>query len=396
MNTAIQLQKITLAAAFSFLAVAASAQKVDVKKQFANAANQATFMLSQIPTADTTGNKVSPRTFENGKFKLVKSSDWTSGFFPGELWFLYDYTHDAKWLKQAEVFTAKIEKEQYNKGTHDLGFMINCSFGNAYNATHKEAYKKVLIQAAKSLSTRFNPKTGVIRSWDHNADQWKNPVIIDNMMNLELLFKATRFTGDSTFYKIAVSHADHTLKNHFRADYSSYHVVDYDPETGAVIKKQTHQGYSDESAWARGQAWGLYGFTMCYRETHNKKYLEQAQHIAKFIFSNPTMPKDLVPYWDYNDPQIPNVSRDASAAAITASALYELAGYSKGNDYKQKADRILSSLSSSAYLSPVDQNAGFILLHSTGHRPAKSEIDVPINYADYYYLEALLRSKGLK
>ena len=381
----------------SLLAVtlAVSAQKVDVKKQFANAASQTTYMLSLIPAADTTGNRVSPRTFENGKFKLVKSGDWTSGFFPGELWFLYDYTRDAKWLKQAEIFTAKIEKEQYNKGTHDLGFMINCSFGNAYRLTQKEAYKKVLIQAAKSLSTRFNPKTGVIRSWDHNADQWKNPVIIDNMMNLELLFKATRLTGDSTFYKIAVSHADHTLKNHFRADYSSYHVVDYDPETGAVIKKQTHQGYSDESAWARGQAWGLYGFTMCYRETHDKKYLEQAQHIAKFIFSNPTMPKDLVPYWDYNDPQIPNVSRDASAAAITASALYELAGYSKGNGYKQKADAILYSLST-AYLSPPNQNAGFILLHSTGHRPAKSEIDVPINYADYYYLEALLRSKGLK
>jgi rhamnogalacturonyl hydrolase YesR len=391
MNTTTQLQKITLAAAFSFLAVAASAQKVDVKKQFANAANQTTFMLSQIPTADTTANKVSPRTFENGKFKLVRSNDWTSGFFPGELWFLYDYTHDAKWLKQAEIYTAKIEKEQYNKGTHDLGFMINCSFGNAYRVTQKEAYKKVLIQAAKSLSTRFNPKTGVIRSWDHNADQWKNPVIIDNMMNLELLFKATHLTGDSSFYKIAVSHADHTMKNHFRADYSSYHVVDYDPETGAVIKKQTHQGYSDESAWARGQAWGLYGFTMCYRETHDKKYLEQAQHIAKFIFSNPTMPKDLVPYWDYNDPQIPNVSRDASAAAITASALYELSGYSQGNDYKQKADMILSSLGTS-YLSPADQNAGFILLHSTGHRPAKSEIDVPLNYADYYYLEALLRS----
>ncbi|OCX52506.1 glucuronyl hydrolase [Mucilaginibacter sp. PPCGB 2223] len=382
-----------LTTAVSLLTIAsASAQKVDVKKQFANAANQVTYMLSQIPTADTTGNKVSPRTFENGKFKLVKSSDWTSGFFPGELWFLYDYTRDPKWKQQAEIYTAKIQKEQYNKGTHDLGFMINCSFGNAYRLTDNEAYKKVLIQAAKSLSTRFNPKTGVIRSWDHNADQWKNPVIIDNMMNLELLFKATKLTGDSSFYKIAVSHADHTLKNHFRADYSSYHVVDYDPETGAVIKKQTHQGYSDESAWARGQAWGLYGYTMCYRETHDRKYLEQAQHIAKFIFSNPTMPKDLVPFWDYNDPQIPNISRDASAAAITASALYELSGYVKNSDYREKADKILSSLSSSAYLTPPNQDAGFILLHSTGHRPAKSEIDVPINYADYYYLEALLRS----
>jgi len=388
-----RIQKYILAAAVSVsIITTAPAQKVDVHRQFVNAENQTTFMLGEVAKTDTTGGLVSPRTFENSKFKMVKSNDWTSGFFSGILWYLYDYTRDDKWLKQARIFTAKLGKEQYNKTTHDLGFMINCSYGNGYRLTHNEEYKKVLIQAAKSLSTRFNPKTGVIRSWDHNADKWKNPVIIDNMMNLELLFRASRLTGDSSFYKIAVSHANTTMKNHFRSDYSSYHVVDYDPETGAVLGKMTHQGYSDASAWARGQAWGLYGYTMCYRETGDKKYLLQAQNIAKFIFSNPTLPKDMVPYWDYNDPGIPNVPRDVSAAAIMASALYELAGYSKGNDYKQRADMILRSLSKS-YLSPPNENAGFILLHSTGHKPAKSEIDVPLNYADYYYLEALLRSQ---
>jgi unsaturated chondroitin disaccharide hydrolase len=378
------------------MATSATAQKADVAQEFKSAELQTSYMLNQVKDiVDTSKTLVSPRTFENGKFKMVKSSDWTSGFFPGILWFLYDYTKDERWLTQAKIYTAKIEKEQFNKGTHDLGFMIYCSAGNAFRLTKDEEYKKVIIQAAKSLSTRFNPKTGVIKSWDHSKDKWTNPVIIDNMMNLELLFEATKLTGDSSFYKIAVSHADHTMKNHFRPDYSSYHVVDYNPETGEVIKKTTAQGYADESAWARGQAWGLYGYTVCYRETKDKKYLEQAQKIEKFIFSNPTMPKDLVPYWDYNDPSIPNAPRDVSAATITASALLELSTYSKGNNYKAKANTILYNISQN-YKAPINTNGNFILLHSTGHKPAKSEIDVPLNYADYYYLEALLRSKRMK
>jgi unsaturated chondroitin disaccharide hydrolase len=384
--------KISAVAASLLMSTAAFAQKPNVAKEFKYAEEQTGFMLKQLE-ANTDPLLVSPRTFENGKFKMVKSNDWTSGFFPGQLWFLYEQTKDPKWLEQAKKYTAKIEKEQYNKGTHDLGFIIYCSFGNGYKLTKDPAYKQIIINAAKSLSTRFNPKTGVIKSWDHNKELWTNPVIIDNMMNLELLFEATKLSGDSSFYKIAVSHADHTMKNHFRPDYSSYHVVDYDPETGAVIKKTTHQGYSNESAWARGQAWGLYGFTLCYRETHDKKYLEQAQHIAKFIFSNPTMPKDLIPYWDYNDPTIPNTSKDVSAAAVTASALYELSGYTKNKDYVVKANTILNNLAAN-YKSPLNSNGDFILLHSTGHRPGKSEIDVPLNYADYYYLEALLRSKS--
>ena len=370
----------------------ALSQKVKVKKQFDFIAKQTNYMLEEIQTADQSGGKVSPRTIQDGKLKMVVSKDWTSGFFPGQLWYLYEFTGDDKWLKEAEDFTEKLKKEQYNKGTHDLGFMIFCSYGNGYRLTKKTEYKDVIIQAAKSLSSRFNPETGLIRSWDHHQDVWKFPVIIDNMMNLELLFEATKLSGDSSFYKIAVTHANNTLENHFRPDHSSYHVVDYDPQNGEVRKKMTHQGYADNSAWARGQAWGLYGYTLCYRETKDAKYLEQANKIAAFILDHPNLPKDLIPYWDYNDPAIPNTSRDASAAAITASALYELDGYTGGENYRKTADGILYNLSK-YYQSPLKENKGFLLLHSTGHRPAKSEIDVPINYADYYYVEALLRSR---
>lgn len=387
--------KLKITAALLFAILGANAQKVDVAKAFKSAALQTDILVKNVDSARLIKpNLVSPRTVENGQLKMVVSKDWTSGFFPAELWYFYEYTKDQKWLNLAKKYTEDIKKEQYNRSTHDLGFMIYCPFGNGYRITRDTAYRSVIIQAAKSLSTRFNATAGVIRSWDHNADKWKYPVIIDNMMNLELLFEATKFTGDSSFYKIAVIHANNTLKNHFRPDFSSWHVVDYDVETGQVIKKTTAQGYNNESAWARGQAWGLYGYTLCFRYTKNKAYLAHADAIANFILNNKSTPADGIPYWDYNDPQIPKVSRDASAAAITASALYELAKYSKNAKlYKVAADKILHSLST-AYVSPAGADYGFILEHSTGHRPAKSEIDVPINYADYYYLEALLRYQG--
>jgi len=373
----------------------AKAQKVNVKQAFAAAAKQTDILIKNVDSARLIKpNLVSPRTVEKGQLKMVVSRDWTSGFFPAELWYFYQYTKDRKWLNLARKYTADIKKEQYNRGTHDLGFMIYCPFGNGYRLTNDTAYKGVIIQAAKSLSTRFNKTAGVLKSWDHNGDKWKYPVIIDNMMNLELLFEATKMTGDSSFYKIAVSHADNTIKNHFRPDFSSYHVVDYDTlKSGNILQKLTAQGYANESAWARGQAWALYGYTLCFRETKNKAYLTQADGIADFILNSKITPADGIPYWDYNDPNIPNVSRDASAAAITASALYELAKYSKNaKKYKAAADKILYYLSTK-YTSKIGDNYGFILEHSTGHRPAKSEVDVPINYADYYYLEALLRSK---
>jgi len=338
----------------------------------------------------------SPRTVEKGELKMVSSRDWTSGFFPGELWFLYEFTRKNEWKQKAEAYTANLEREKTNRGTHDMGFKIYCSFGNGYRLTKNAAYRDVIIQAAKTLSTRFNPVTGCIRSWDTNRDKWGYPVIIDNMMNLELLFVATQLTGDSSFYKIAVTHANTTMKNHFRPDHSSYHVVDYDTISGKVVRKNTHQGYADESAWARGQSWGLYGYTMCFRFTKNRKYLEHAENIASFLLTHPNLPKDFVPYWDYNAPNIPNEERDASAASILASGLYELSTYSKkGKMYKEKADKIVESLTNN-YRSPIGENKGFLLVHSVGHMPNKSEINVPIDYADYYYMEAALRSKKLK
>lgn len=373
------------------------AQKIDISAVIQHAEKQTSVMLNEVEKVKASANPelVSPRTLENGELKLVRSQDWTSGFFPGVLWFLYDFTKNNEWKEQAIKFTAEIEKEKTNGRTHDMGFKIYCSVGAGYRITNDPHYKEVIIESAKTLSTRFNPITGVIRSWDHNRDKWVNPVIIDNMMNLELLFAATKLTGDSTYYKIAVSHANNTKKNHFRADYSSYHVVDYNPETGDIIKKTTHQGYSDASAWARGQAWAVYGYTLCYRETGDKAYLTQAENIAGFILNHRNMPKDLVPYYDFDAPGIPNEPRDASAAAVIASGLYELSTFSKnGNYYKQTADKIMYSLNKK-YTSPIGKNKGFILLNSTGSKPFDSEVDVPLNYADYYYMEALLRKKNL-
>jgi rhamnogalacturonyl hydrolase YesR len=270
-----------------------------------------------------------------------------------------------------------------------------CSFGNAVRITPDAGYDSILINSARSLSTRFNPKVGCIRSWNSEPSHFL--VIIDNMMNLELLMYAFEKTHDSSFYHIAVTHANITMKNHFRPDYSSYHVVDYNPATGAVQRKITNQGAADESAWARGQAWGLYGYTMMYRTTGDKKYLEQAKHIADFILHHPNLPSDKIPFWDFNAPGIPNAYRDASAAAIISSALIELAGYTSGNEkneYKNVAATILKNLSSPPYKSKGDEVGGFLLKHSVGNLPAKSEIDVPLSYADYYFVEASMRYLG--
>ena len=418
---------------------------INLPQVFADAEKQTHLLLQQIRTAKAAAGPssagqssaqaaantdlFSPRTIENGQLKLVPSKDWTSGFFPGELWMLYGYTGNNEWKEQAAIFTAGMEKEKTNGTTHDMGFKIYNTFGQGYNLTKDPHYKEVILQSARTLSTRFNPLIGCIRSWDHHRNLWGFPVIIDNMMNLELLFEATRLSGDSSFYKIAVAHANTTMKNHFRSDYSSYHVVDYDTITGKVLKKMTWQGYSDGSAWSRGQAWGLYSYTMCYRETGDKVYLQQAEGIAGFILHHPRLPADKVPYWDFDAPGIPQgsgtdasgsgtgatgagitgpgpgvtgtnnriedtVPRDASAAAVIASGLYELSRYSQhGGEYKAAADKILGSLTSK-YRSLPGANKGFILSHSTGSRPSNSEVDVPINYGDYYYLEALLRSEG--
>ncbi|MBV8255606.1 MAG: glycoside hydrolase family 88 protein [Chitinophaga sp.] len=363
-------------------------KKADETLQFA--ARQYKLMAAHVP------DSVLPRTTntQNGSLMTSGSGWWTSGFYPGTNWYLFEYTKDPAFKAEALKRMALVEKEKNNTRTHDLGFMMYCPFGNAYRITKDPAYKAVLLTSASSLSTRFNPTVGCIKSWDHGT--WKYPVIIDNMMNLELLTWATKISGDKKFAQIAKTHANTTIKHHFRPDYSSYHVIDYDPATGAVLQKKTHQGYADSSAWSRGQAWGLYGYTMMYRETKDKNYLEQARHIAAYILHNPNMPEDLVPYWDYNAPNIPNALRDVSAAAVAASALLELSKYTDkatGNRYWAAAEKMLTSLCSPAYLAKEGENNDFILMHSVGSLPHNSEVDVPLTYADYYFVEALLRYK---
>ncbi len=317
--------------------------------------------------------------------------DWTSGFFPGSLWLLYEYTNKDFWLDDAFKRTAGIEGQKFNTGTHDLGFMLGCSFGNGYRLFDDPTYEGILIQAAKSLASRFNANVGCIRSWDFGS--WEFPVIIDNMMNLELLFQATKLTGDSSYWDKAVSHADVTLLHHFRDDFSSFHVVDYNQTTGDTIGKSTHQGYSAESAWARGQAWGLYGYTMCYRFTKDTRYLELAENIALFMIDHDHLPADLVPYWDFDAPAIPNEPRDVAAAAIMCSALFELSQFSDlyGDSFLNVAIDQVKTLASGDYTAALDSNNNFILMHGTGSYPAGSEVDSPLNYADYYFLQALTR-----
>lgn len=338
---------------------------------------------------------VSPRSLdEKGNLHLVASPDWCSGFFAGNLWYLFHLTGDTAWKEAAVKYMLPLEKEKFNGGTHDMGFKMMCSFGNGLKYTGNPAYRDILMQSAKTLITRFHPVAGVIRSWDHNRDKWKYPVIIDNMMNLELLYWASKESGDPVYGEIATKHALTTMANHFRSDYSSYHVVDYDTASGKPIVKQTHQGLKDESSWARGQAWGLYGYTMAFRETGNEAFLRQAEKIAEFILNHPRLPEELIPLWDFDAPEKDPV--DVSAAAIIASALYELGKYIPSNTtlYTEKADQIMNTLFRK-YRSEKGENQGFILGHSVGSKPSGSEVDVPIVYADYYFLEALSRKKEL-
>ena len=335
---------------------------------------------------------------DSTQWHYVGIKDWTSGFWPGILWYAYEYAKRPEWKVSADSFSRALAPIAYTSGyDHDLGFMLYCSLGNGYRLTGDPSYKKILRAAADSLACLFNPKVGTIVSWPYRLKQgWPHHTIIDNMMNLELLFWAARNGGSQRLYDIAVRHAETTMHNHFRPDYSAYHVVFYDTVTGKKIKGITHQGYSDSSMWARGQSWAIYGFTMCYRETHKEEFLDFAQHVADIYLQR--LPADGIPYWDFDDPAIPNAPRDASAAAVTASALLELSTFVKDKEkaarYRQKAEFMLSALSAAPYRAGSQCPA--FLLHSTGSRPANSEVDAAIIYGDYYYIEALIRLKKLR
>lgn len=346
-----------------------------------------------------------PRTIDKqGRLMTSDSRWWCSGFFPGVLWYLFEANGDNELKNQAELFTKRVEREKYTTDNHDIGFMIFCSFGNGYRLTKNKAYLEVIETACKSLATRYRPEMNCIRSWDFGA-QWQYPVIIDNMMNLEMLLWGARQYSNVYLKEIALNHAYKTMKYHFRPDYSSYHVVSYDTITGQPHIKQTYQGASDNSTWSRGQGWALYGYTVMYRETKNPSYLNLARNIAHFLLNHPNLPKDKIPYWDFDAPHIPNEERDASAGALIASALLELSKYvgtKEKNEFLSVATIQLQTLCSEAYLAKPGTNGNFILKHSVGSKPHKDiapyfgEVDVPLTYADYYFVEALIRYKNLQ
>lgn len=345
-----------------------------------------------------------PKTYfaNTNKLETSDSGWWCSGFYPGTLLYLDEVKSVPALKKEALNVLEDLKKEQFNTTTHDLGFMMYCSFGNAQRLKPSKEYEAILMNSAKSLSSRFNPKIGCIKSWDsapwNHASKEESPVIIDNMMNLELLFWATKHSGDSTYYKIAIQHADKTMVNHFRKDYSSYHEVVYNNETGKVTKQITNQGAADDSSWARGQAWGLYGYVVMYRETKDPKYLKQAENIANYLLNHPNLPADKIPYWDFNARDIPDALRDSSAASVMASALLELEKYAdakEGIHYWNTAKAILSNLLTPEYIATEGTNGGFLLKHGVGNMPNKTEIDTPLTYGDYYLVEAMMRYKTL-
>ena len=336
-----------------------------------------------------------PRSMDSGgNFIDSNLRWWCSGFYPGSLWYIYEYTGNGQVRALAEKNTEKLDVLKIKGTDHDLGFQMNCSFGNAYRITGDERYAEPIRTSAEVLAGRFSPVTGVIKSWDfvNKGRDWKYPVIIDNMMNLEHLYNAGSLFGLDTLKTIALTHANTTMANHFRPDYTSWHLVDYDPETGAVRSKETVQGFSDSSAWARGQAWALYGYTMMFRMSGYDCYLSQAENIADMLLKR--LPEDGIPYWDFDSDMIPDDYRDASAAAIMASAFIELStlcNSPKKAAYLETAEKQLRTLASDEYLAQPGENCNFILRHSVGSLPGNSEVDVPLTYADYYFLEALLR-----
>lgn len=357
-------------------------------------------------------------TDEDGGLVTTKNVVWwCSGFHPGSLWYIYEYTGEEAFKDMAWKYTERLETLLGRKCDHDIGFQINCSYGNALRLTGDSLKViPVYIAAAHKLAERFDPEAGVIRSWNFLRNDWIYPVIIDNMMNLELLTTAARLGGDRNLAETACIHASTTLENHFRDDWTSWHLLDYDPENGAVRYRETVQGYAHGSAWARGQAWALYGYTMMARETGRKDFLDAAEDIGDMIISK--LPEDGIPYWDFNAPGTPEAMdstaagatlnaaaylekplRDASAGAIIASALIELSTLTDdraaADAYMRTARRQIGTLASDEYLAQPGENGFFLLKHSVGNIPANGEIDVALSYADYYFLEALVRYSRL-
>lgn len=380
-----------------------SCQKQESMKEltdrvFSLATEQAKLMDKQLNESSF------PRSYTpQGIFLSTNGGAWVSGFFPGYLWYIYQQTGDQEIRELAEKNTIKLADVRKCASGHDIGFQYWCSYGNAYKNTNDKAYLPTIEEASALLAERYRPEVGCIRSWGNKNDSTNFLVIIDNMMNLELLMEASRLFSCDSLAKIATTHANTTIANHFRPDNTSYHVLEYNFDTGAVDKKRTAQGYNDESAWARGQSWGLYGYCMMYRETSDENYLSQAEKIAKALI--PRLPEDGIPYWDYDCPAIPCTYRDVSAGAIMASALIELSQETHDATFSkeciQMAEKQIRSMADKYMCNEAGQNGCFLLGHSVGNlhgseKNSIAEVDAPLSYADYYFIEAILRFNGLK
>ncbi len=371
--------------------------KIDFQKLIDDCENQLEIAVPKL--TDLTKH---PRLIDTDKkeWKEVTNDKliWTSGFYPGVLWYAYDVTGDEKWKNEAIKRTEVFEDFKNITEHHDIGFMMFPAYGNGYEIGGKKEYKDILLTSASSLASRFNPNVGTIRSWSNKMHpRWKQHItIIDNMLNLELLFWAAKNGGDKKFYDIAVKHAETTMKNHFRKDLTSWHVLEYDSINGNVLNHHTKQGFADDSRWSRGQAWGVYGYTMVYKETKDKKFLDFAQKLADKYIS--LLPEDMIPAWDFDVQSNPKEEKDASAAAVVASALMDLSTFVENKAdqerYFNAGVKMLESLGSENY-SAVGKADSF-LLHSTGAKSLGHEIDVALIYADYYYIEALSRLKKLE
>ena len=386
-----------------------TAQTLDVDKQLQYCSKQVNRALTELRLKDGSYDFTKePRNILKGdkqkgwNCRKATAEEWCDGFWPGILWMDYQNFGDEAVRKAAEGYTESLKGIAYRPCyDHDIGFLMFCSFGKGYEINHSPEYKKIILTSADSLATLFNPIVGTILSWPRMVEQehWPHNTIMDNMMNLDMMFWAAKNGGNKLLYDLAVTHAKTTMKNHFRPDGSCYHVAVYDTISGDFIKGVTHQGYADNSMWARGQAWAIYGYTMVYRYTKNKMFLDFAQKVTDiYIKRLKETSDDLVPLWDMDDSRgvKGGAPKDASAACVVADALLELQGYvgdETGNEYKQFALQTLAQLSTDKYQSGK-RNVAF-LMHSTGHHPAGSEIDASIIYADYYYLEALIRAKKL-
>ena len=391
----------TISAALLCLSSCTTEKAFDTDSQLDYCHQQVEKALAALQPYDFTQE---PRNILDGQAlwncREAKAEEWCSGFWPGILWMDYASRNEeerAELGKVAAGYTEVLKPLAYQPAyDHDLGFIIINSFLKGYEQTHNEEYKTIALAAADTLATLFNPTVGTMLSWPrHVKDYGGHNTIMDNMINLELLLWAADNGGSPRLRDIAVKHAETTMENHFRPDGSCYHVAVYDTLTGDFIKGVTHQGYADWSMWSRGQSWAIYGYTMVYRYTHDKRFLDFAQKVTDIYLKRlGETSDDWVPLWDMDDPRGTEAPKDASAACVVASALLDLCQYvevEKAETYRAAAEHMLTDLSTERYQSR-DKNVAF-LMHSTGHHPAGSEIDACIVYADYYYIEALLKYK---